>query len=100
MMVMLCRGWKVVEMEARGVESDLQDLKERFSVSQVKRDMSPGNRVWGVTEAGESGLRLGNGEPVWCCWSMRLVKTEEELAGDEIREVVLGQYSEGLEGSA
>lgn len=25
---------------------------------------------------------------------------EKELAGDEVREVVLGQYSEGLEGSA
>lgn len=54
-------------MEARGVKSDSQDLTERFSVSQVKRDLSRGNRSWGVTEAGESRLRLGNGEPVWCC---------------------------------
>lgn len=45
MMVVLCPGWRVVEMEAGGVKSDFLDLKERFSVSQVKRDMSRRNRL-------------------------------------------------------
>lgn len=45
MMVVLCSGWKGVEMEAGGVKSDSRALKERFSVSQVKRHMSRRNRL-------------------------------------------------------
>lgn len=86
-----------MEREAHGTESDTGGLRDRFSLSQVRTDL---DRCMDGAEA-QKGEQAGRVSGAKSCVVLlkreaRGEGSEEELAGDEVRD----QPLEGLAGSA